>query len=117
MGKFVIFCFFVLFSLNSEAESSNLRGKIGAMRPYLTPIDVSTNKVAIKAQEQVKNALNGEDFTIPKTWRLVSVINKKENHYIMFFQDNVSNSVFSLSVDGSGHLSGQDLIYLEAKTD
>lgn len=117
MVRKVFLFIFVIFSGSVIAENSTIKGKMEVLRPYFTPIDVQTNKVASKAQEQVKKALNGDDFYIPKNWRLVNVVNKPVgNGYIMFFQDSFGN-VFSLGIDQTGHLTGSDMIFLEAKPD
>lgn len=80
---------------------------------YVNEIAKQSNQVSVQATRSVRQAVKGEPVTIPGDWRLVNVI-AKSNDYVMFFQGG-DGSVRSLRMQPDGSISGQDMIWIQAR--
>ena len=108
----------LLFMCSMSYGQSELHG-LKSNDSYSTGIAKVTNSASFQSSQIVKKNMNGEQFSIPKDWRLVSVVNEKpgtssSSDYVMFFQDS-KGGVHSLGVQLSGSISGGNMIYIPAQ--
>lgn len=78
-----------------------------------------TNSATFQGAQLVRKSLNGETFSIPKSWRLVSVVSDthgspQSREYVLFFQDT-KGAVHTLGLQMSGSISGSNLITIPAQ--
>lgn len=78
-----------------------------------------TNEAAFQSNLIIKKSLNGQPFSIPKTWRLVSAVPDTHNspqsrEYILFFQDT-KGAVHTIGLQMSGSVTGSNVITIPAQ--
>jgi hypothetical protein len=85
---------------------------------FLTEQSRIVNSATYQGNQLIRKSLKGDSFTIPKDWKLISVIKDEaksdsRSEFILFFQDSKS-AVHSIGVQNNGYLSGNNLIFIPA---
>jgi len=108
--------FFILIQLTliHQCNSQDLHSALKSNEAYVTEQARIVNSTSIQSNQVIRKALKGNQFTIPKHWRLVSVLqeNSKVNggsEYVLFFQET-NGSVHSIGITNAGSVSGNNII-------
>ena len=104
-----------IFNVGAQTDQRTLE----SIETYISEPAIVTNSVNKQGAEIIRRSLKGDRFTIPKDWRLVSVVVDKvsasrDQDFILFFQSG-NGDVHSLGVSMSGALSGGNMIHIQAK--
>jgi hypothetical protein len=110
---------FGLTVLTLVAHAQPVAGPLKSNDAYVSEPTRTVNAAIFQSHQLIKKSLKGESFTIPKDWRLVSVVpdNAKSaagTEFVLFFQD-AQSAVHSVGIQANGALSGHNLITIPAK--
>jgi hypothetical protein len=102
-----------------NAQAQTVNRALESIDTYIAEPAKITNSVNKQGADIIRKSLKGEHFTIPKDWRLVSVVSDKTGEskgqdYVLFFQDT-KGDIHSLGMNMSGALSGTNMIHIQAK--
>jgi hypothetical protein len=117
--KFKLILIFVLTFLIFRVQAQTIGRSLESIDIYISEPATISNSVNKQGADIIRKSLKGEYFTIPKDWRLVSVVPDKTGpskgqEYVLFFQD-AKGDVHSLGMNMSGALSGTNMIHIQAK--
>lgn len=107
---------FVITFLIQQASAQVTESDLKSPRSFVGEPARIANDLSLQSNQLVKKALNGKDFSIPKTWRLVSVVpgisrSSGSSEYVLFFQDS-GGSVHSLGINMDGSITGNNIIQI-----
>jgi hypothetical protein len=110
---------FILSSFLFNVGAQTSQRALESIEAYVSEPAKVTNSVNKQGADIIRKSLKGERFTIPKDWRLVSVVADKANSsrdqdFVLFFQSG-NGDVHSFGVSMSGALSGGNMIHIQAK--
>lgn len=106
----------LIFICCSYAQSPQT--SIKGIEAFITEQTRIVNSSNLQSNQILRKALKGEQFSIPRDWRLVSVVpdvNKSNGNteYLLFFQDSKS-AVHSLGIQSNGFVSGGNFTLIPA---
>lgn len=106
-----------LHLLVGQAWAQSSMSGLKSNESYVTDISRISNTATYQGNIAIRKGLKGEPFTIPKDWRLISVVPDRtrdgSSEYVLFFQDSHS-SVHTVGLTSSGLLSGNNLLLIPA---
>ena len=107
-----------LATAHSSFAQQNVR-TVKSVEVFIAEPSRVANEAAFQSNITIKKSLNGQPFSIPKAWRLVSAVPDTHNsqqarEYILFFQD-AKGAVHTIGLQMSGSVTGSNVITIPAQ--